>query len=663
MTDYTQSINPPHKPSDWENVVYSLYNMGMINKLQTWWKLHKTGKLITAPELFVLVILMVFGSFLVFRIPLGAGFDEETHLLRVWEMANFNWIPNEKLATDLHFPSFYWDFSYRRQAILEPVDPGFWEIYASTPIDAFGFVDENLTTRSVYSPLLLLPQSLVMYFLGRMLHLPALTVLIAMRMAGLIIYTLMVWLAVRIAPFGKWTWAILVIAPMAIYQAGTISTDTISNGIGFLFVSSCLFIATRQNIRWKEWLLLLFLFFVLFSAKVNMTILAFLPFIIIPPSRFRMKAGYPLLVIFTLLLALIEVLGWNIIAYSRFFTALPGSNPITQVQYILTHPFSTIWLVISDLGLHLINYVQGWIADFGYGYWGSPWIIYPIYLLILIGSYYINDKAKPDKRTRLGLFLVFGISFIGTILSLYIFYNQVGSAQIQEVHGRYFTVIFPLLLLGLVGLHNLPIKIDQITLTRITIGLAIIGMAFYTTGMYLAFYVRCGTSFYKAGLCYQPVYKNWSPNSKYFQPLSSSMSLTQWFIPKCNGMSTLRVWIDSADADKNGTTEFIINDEDDDVIKLDQIETNANLPDQNWFTLSFPDDQKSGGKWYTLTIKNGSPEFEKGIRVASSLRAEYIDAPLLQNGTEIENDAIFQYGCIAGWQKLIKDTGSLITKR
>src|SRR4030065_1580681 len=163
----------------------------MLQKMQSWLKNYKQHVHITTPEVFVLVVLIVFGSFLSFKIPLGAGFDEETHLLRVWEMSAFKWIPNSRLSTDMHFPAFYWDNSYRRQAILDPVDPGFWRNDASTPIDGTGFVHENLTTRSVYSPLLLLPQSLVMFFLGRLLHLPALIVLIAMRLAGLLCYTLL----------------------------------------------------------------------------------------------------------------------------------------------------------------------------------------------------------------------------------------------------------------------------------------------------------------------------------------------------------------------------------------------------------------------------------------------------------------------------------------
>ena len=635
----------------------------MLQKMQSWLKNYKQQGYITTPEVFVLVVMIVFGSFLAFKLPLGAGFDEETHLLRVWEMSAFEWIPNARLSKDMHFPSFYWENSYRRQVILEPINPNFWKINADIPIDGIGFEEVTLTTRSVYSPLLLLPQSLIMFFLGRVLYLPALTVFIAMRMVGLVCYTILVWLAVRFAPFGKWLWAILVVAPMAIYQASTISTDTISNGIGFLFVSCCLYITTLPQIKWKEWLILVLLFSLLFFAKVNMAILAFLPFFILPPSRFKMRKGLFLLGIVAILLALLEFGGWNLLAYSRFYTAIPGADPAGQLQYLITHPLSSVWLVISDLGFHLLPYLKGWIADYGYGYWGGPpWFIYPIYMLALLGSFLIIDVAKLDRRTRLGLLLVFGVSFLATLMSLYVLYTPVGSSEIMGIHGRYFTVIFPLLLLGLYGLPRISNKLDRSLLSKVTIGITLAVLVFSSAGIYLAFYVRCGTAYFHSGLCYQPVYKNWAPDTKYFQPISSTNNLIQWIIPKCNGMSSVRVWIDSAGSDPNGNTQFIINDEEKDIVQVDLVKSNSDLPSNDWLTLTFPEDWKSGGKWYTLSIQNPQPEPGQGIRVASSIRAEYIDAPLFENELKVENDMIFQYGCISGWKALFHNLTTLLNK-
>jgi hypothetical protein len=281
----------------------------------------------------------------------------------------------------------------------------------------------------------------------------------------------------------------------------------------------------------------------------------------------------------------------------------------------------------------------------------------------LLAAFFSEDTCQPDKRTRNGLFLVFGLSFLATLMSLYVSYTPVGSPEIQGVHGRYFIVIFPLILLGLVGLPIKTIKLDRKLLIRMLVGITLVCLLLFSTGMYLAFYVNCGTAFYQPGLCYRPAYKNWSPNSNYFQPLSSTQILSQWIIPKCNGMNALRVWIDSTGSDPNGITEFILNDEEDDVVKLDITKSNSDLPIKDWLTLTFPINMNSGGIWYSLNIKNVEPALGQGIRVASSIRAEYIDAPLYQNQVEIENDIIFQYGCSAGWQNLFNTFVTLLNKR
>jgi hypothetical protein len=160
-----------------------------------------------------------------------------------------------------------------------------------------------------------------------------------------------------------------------------------------------------------------------------------------------------------------------------------------------------------------------------------------------------------------------------------------------------------------------------------------------------------------------PVYKNWSPNAVYFQPIAPDYSLTQWIMPNCSGLRTVRIWVDSSGADPNGKTEFILNNEENDVIVVDEVISNSDLPNKDWFTLKFPINWQSSGNWYTLTVQTPQGDLSNGIRVASSIRPEYIDAPLLENGSEIENDMIFQYGCIAGWQKLIPRVISLFNNR
>ena len=152
----------------------------------------------------------------------------------------------------------------------------------------------------------------------------------------------------------------------------------------------------------------------MFWAEATLAFLALLPFVILPPSRFKIKHGYLLLAISALVLALLEVGGWDILAYYAFHR-FTGANPANQVHYLLTQPLSFAWVLLSDVGIHGLSYLRGWIADYGYGYWGSPLLIYPLYGFALIAALLVRGDTHPDRRTRLGLTIVFIIAFLATL--------------------------------------------------------------------------------------------------------------------------------------------------------------------------------------------------------------------------------------------------------
>jgi uncharacterized membrane protein len=147
-------------------------------------------KKFTAPEIFVILVLLNLGVVSSLAVPLSAGYDEETHFIRAWEMAHLYFIPNEQLGSTLPFPAIYWELSYRRQTIVQAVEPGFWSKYSGLSIDSHDYMYANVETRSVYSPALMLPQALALRFLGLALRLPALPVYYAVRFIGLLSYLL-----------------------------------------------------------------------------------------------------------------------------------------------------------------------------------------------------------------------------------------------------------------------------------------------------------------------------------------------------------------------------------------------------------------------------------------------------------------------------------------
>ena len=217
----------------------------MLSSIKTWIK----NTHISRVEIFLLLILITFGIPMVLLIPLGAGYDEEDHLVRVWELSAFSFIPAQMTAREMRYPIMFRDLAYRQQAVAGIIDASFWQRYARTSLYERGYAHREINTKSVYAPALLLPQAITMRF-GRQADLPALPLFYLCRFASLLSYLIPVWLAVRWIPFGEWILLVLAASPMALFQATTISTDAISNGIGFLFLAGCL--RPRRPLSWRE---------------------------------------------------------------------------------------------------------------------------------------------------------------------------------------------------------------------------------------------------------------------------------------------------------------------------------------------------------------------------------------------------------------------------
>ncbi len=602
---------------------------------------------LSKPELLTLAILLSFGSAFALTIPIGAGWDEETHVIRAWEIASLEFIPNEVPRNELPFPTIYWNLSYRRSSLIRPVEPGFWAKYGALPLDGLDYIYSELKTRSVYSPPLLFPHALAIRYLGHKFMLPALPVYYAARLFGLLGYVGLAWLAVRLVPFGKWVLALVAIAPTAVFQAATITADPISNGLGLLFVAGTLALSVKRDLGWKEWFVQLGLAALLFLAKPNLAFLAILPFLVIRPRQFMIRRGYLILLLATISLAVVEVGGWALIAFPRAGPGTGEGEPLAQLSYLITQPLAIARTMLADLVEKGILYFQQLIARFGYDYWLVPLPVYVLYVASIAAALFAGaGERTPTRRVRVGLLVAFVAGIVGTLLTVYIAANAVAVDRITHVQGRYFAAMIPLLLLAAV---RRPATQSTAVPARLAVALACTSVAVYGAGLLLVYHVPCGTAFFRPGLCYQPVYKNWAPDARYSPPATE---LTQEIVPECGGMRELRVWVDAGAAARDGETEFVLRDSAADYELVRQSVTNGQLPGGGWYSMRFAPEWDSQGKSYVLNIQGAGESGAEGARVAYTLRPEYDHGRLYEAGLAMDVDLVFQYGCVAGLARL-----------
>jgi uncharacterized membrane protein len=599
----------------------------------------------------VLLVLAAIGLVAVFVIPLGAGHDEETHMERVWEMSAFYFLPNEGLGTPkLPYPMTFREISYRRQLLLRPIPPDFWSTNAGIPIGGADYFYGAVRTRSTYSPLLLLPQALAMRYFGRKFDMPFLDVYYAVRLAGLASYALLAWLAVRLMPFGKWTMAILAVSPTALFQASTVSVDAISQGIGLLYIAGCLAVASRDRIRPAGVVAILALSALLFAAKLNLACFAILPFLLLGPSRFSPRALYLGMAIAVVGLFFIEGLGWLWVGYRGNEAVGPAVDPLLQLAHILRSPSSLIRAVGSDMLRHGIDYVDRWVAAYGYDYWSVPAPVHILYLSGLVATAFFKDPLRsPSHRTRIALAAVGLIGCLATVTALYLFFSPVASAAVLGMHGRYFFPVAVPLWLALTGLSSAGERLRPLAAIAATASLVA-----FVLGAYLSYYVSCGTSYFRLGLCYQPVFKNWAPQENLSPPVEGRSTMVQEIIPECDGMTSLQLWIDPEAADPSGETSITLRDTQADINVIEARVPNRSLSRFGPLEWTFAPRWDSRDRYYQLRILQADDLI--GPRFAYMLNSEYSPGNLLVDGTKVGEDLLFRYGCLSGLERLRRGT-------
>ena len=607
---------------------------------------------VSRTEIWLLLILLLFGVPMILLIPPGAGYDEEDHLVRVWELSAFTFVPGQLSPQELKYPIVFRDFAYRQQGSTGIIDSDFWQSYRGAALYERGFVRREIDTKSVYSPALLFPQAVAMRIFGRSAGLPALTVFYLCRLAGLLSYLLLTWSAVRLMPFGKWILLALAVSPIALFQAATLSPDAISNGIGFLFIAGCLNLTESKPISWKETGSLVFLIFLLLLAKLNFVPLLLLPFLLLRPSQYTSKLQYAALLASTFFLFLVEVAAWNWIASRNFDSLLSDeANPQAQVLHILTHPFAFLQTLARDFFSNGWTYFQSWINGYGYYYWTPPQLVAVFFLLSLIFAVLLDSTVRQvDKRHRVVFILVFVAGYITTIASLYISFAPVGAEQVFGVQGRYFVPLALLLFLVLASFSskwkNFPPSSGWIVAFLLT------ALSLNLLGIFFSFHVPCGSTFYQTGLCYRPLSRDFPNEVRPSQPVSDGISYSQEFRAACSGLAEIRLLVRPSATSDTGMTRFLLENEAGTQTLLDTSVANEQVQAETWYPLRFEPDWNSAGQHYVLHILGMDVSPEQGLQVLFTPQPEFNLGNSYENGQPLEDDLVLQYGCATGLRKI-----------
>lgn len=330
----------------------------------------------------------------------------------------------------------------------------------------------------IFSPVSYLPQAAGIAA-GRALDLPPLALLYLGRLAALAFTVLLGCWTLHVIRFFRWPLLLLLLMPMTVFQAASVSADAVTNALSIAFCGSILSemsgcagpISRARKAQWAG------LFALVTLSKTVYVILGLLIFMI-PPERFggrRRQLGF-LSAFF--MLGGAAFVGWSWFANSVYVPFHPyvHTNLREQLSLVLTNPAGFVEMVFwafvrqREAYRHMFIGVLGWLDTYL-----PVWLLNAYTILLLLAAGFDGD---PDLRMgfarRIWLGFTAAAGLLAVSLSTYCLWTAVGSAEIDSIQGRYFIPLAPVVLLlfynstfagGVKPLHKAAVVIPSLVLT------------------------------------------------------------------------------------------------------------------------------------------------------------------------------------------------------
>jgi len=301
-----------------------------------------------------------------------------------------------------------------------------------------------------YAPLVYLPQALGI-LPGRLLEASPPTIFYLGRLTNLLVWLVLVFITIRLIPFFKWVIVFLVLTPMSLFQAASLSADGLVNGIALLTIAVFLHLAfgpVAQMERRHLGLLLVLGLLLAFAKQVYVLLLGL--FFLIPRTKFKDLRHWALAGSSTFIFGGMALLAWYFL-YMGLYPPEAGDGsvhfaPREQLFFILEHP----WTYSKILWATLKKWVFLWMAMFvgilGWIDTPLPRLVYYTYYPVLSAVVWGDNQptVSMSLSSRLTALVVFMISLLGILTSLYLTWNRLQAPIISGLQGRYLIPIAPL---------------------------------------------------------------------------------------------------------------------------------------------------------------------------------------------------------------------------
>lgn len=385
-------------------------------------------------------------------IPAFNSPDEYSHYLRSYEVSRGHLTSEGNGGNDLFsygrtFNSgLVPDFSAKNHVSLWDIGENVDQQIDREKTQFYGFGNTAL-----YAPTSYLPQAVGIRIADLFTDRPV-VLAYAGRIANMLVFGLIFFLAIRLTPVGKNFLALLGLVPVNIQSANSMSADALA--LALTVALAAFVLAMRYNekgVMQKRQLACMYAL----TGFLCLCKVVYMPFclllFLIPKERFKSRKNYWFHVVCAGAMILILSFGWLAIASGYLCESQPGVDTAAQLVGILKNPVAFVLTFVRSLDNFGVTYLTEMMGS------NLGWLNIPVcsllalgYLLLLVLQVSGNDDMSGNRLDLPAKSLLGGVSFLVFALIFVTLYGQwtaYGYDKILGVQGRYFLpLLFPLIL-------------------------------------------------------------------------------------------------------------------------------------------------------------------------------------------------------------------------
>lgn len=590
-------------------------------------------------------IILVIGILFCVFIPYGAGFDEEAHLVRIFDISGLHMIPNRGIEKGGYTLSEIFSLSYQRRDFQTPAFDQFLPSIFLVKAD-WQNMSEGIT-RSHYFPANYFLHGLVAGIGWRVFDFPIIPVVILMKIVEFLFYLAACYLTFRMLPVGKWVFLVTAFTPMALFLCGTLNADIFTLACSFLFIGATLeYFSKRDQVAasYVPWKLILVILLVGCTKPGTFLILLLLLILIRRPVRSKKTS---ILLLVAMIISMAISIRWMMFSAddSNFKLWTPNSTVSSQFQIILANIPDFIRFYISGILHSLGNYYTGIVGVYGYWVGQVPTLVYVFFPLAIIFALLAEKKNNLLTKKNMILIILVGLICFAEIAAFHFIAFYVPGTTNIDIVGRYFLPFFPLLFIPFAGKIEIGKKYEKLPILLCIVSI-IACISFYGYGIYRTYYTDCVYAVSKESPCRLPVYKNFEVNNPFIAHVTNENEVKQSFVPKCSELQSVRVLIETVAASPEDEITMVISDDNHQYLETKVFKV-FGLKHRDYLEIA-TDIQAIPNEtvlWIYLRMEP-SNSAKAGLGILGRIPGtKYSDGKLLFNQEFQDGDIYFQYTC------------------